>query len=143
MTLNVISISHGFNGLGDSVRAGIDLGQVTTSHATLDRTISAWETATVDCSHKLTCVTKQDGKAARAFGLFADQIGQPPVPSAAAADQNRLVGVARTLEQDFTSLGKAKTVAEYQATFASTGLQQELNSFDTDYQALVDKLQPY
>jgi hypothetical protein len=142
-TLNVMSFAKGFNGLGDTVQASIDLGYLGTSHATLDRTISAWETATANCDHKLTCVTKQDGKAAQAFGLFADQIGKPVVPSAAAADQNRLIGDARTLEQDFTSLGQAKTVAEYQDTFTSTGLQQELNAFDADYTALVDKLQPY
>ena len=142
-TLNVISVANGFHGIGDTVRASVDLGDVTTSHAALNRTISAWETATANCNKKLTCVTKQDGKAAGAFGLFADQIGNPFVPAAAAADQSRLFRDARTLEQDFTSLGNARTVAEYRATFASTGLQEQLNAFDTDYQALVDNLRSY
>jgi len=140
-TLYVISIANGFHGLGDTVRASVDLSQVSEAHATLDRTMSAWEAATANCEHKFTCVTKQDGKAARAFGRFADRAGDPLVPSAAATDQNRLIAAARTLEREFTSLGNAKTVTEYQVTF--TGLQQELNAFNADYQALVGKLRPY
>jgi hypothetical protein len=143
-TLNVLGFAngfHGFSGFGiNSVRASIDRSQLSTSYSALNRTMTAWQSATAACDHKLTCVTKQDAKASRGFNTFADQMYDPLVPSGAAADQNRLIADARTLSHDFSRLSKSATVAGYQATFTSTPLQLNLDTFDKDYKALVDNL---
>ena len=144
-TLNVVSIANGLHGFGglDSIRGRIDRSHLSTSYAALNSTMTAWQSATTACDHNLTCVTRQDAKASRGFNTFADQMYDPLVPRGAAADQNRLIADARTLSHDFTRLSRSTTDAGYEETFASTGLQQHLSAFDTDYQALVDNLRSY
>jgi hypothetical protein len=51
---------------------------------------------------------------------------------------------ASTLSRDFTPLSASTTTAAgYEATFASIGLQQHLNTFNADYEALVENLRSY
>jgi hypothetical protein len=138
-TYDVMRIRSGIH----SFAASIDRSQLSTSYADLNRTMTAWASATAACDQKLSCVTKQDAKASRGFSTFADQAYDPLVPGSVAADQSRLIQSARTMAHDFTRLSASTTVAGYEATFASIGLQQHLDTFNTDYQSLADNLRSY
>lgn len=145
VTLNAVTVAnglHGFRGL-DSVRGRIDRDQLSTSYAALNAAMTAWQSATIACDHKLTCVTRQDVTAARGFNTFADQMIDPLVPRGAAADQDRLIADARTLSRDFARLSKATTGTGYEETFAAIGLQRHLDAFDSDYRALAGNLRSY
>jgi hypothetical protein len=63
------------------------------------------------------------------------------MPSGAVAAASKLHTDATQAAQDFTQLSNATTVSGYQRTFASIGLQQTLNLFDQDFNALGTALE--
>ena len=64
---------------------GVAGSQLRTSYTTLSSNLDAWHQATVNCGQNLTCVTRQDGKAATFFTTFSSQLASTSVP----ADCNR------------------------------------------------------
>jgi Domain of unknown function (DUF4389) len=129
--------------LNDTQTATTAIGQLNTSYATLSDSLHAFDQATTNCNQNLTCVTKEDTKAASAFSLFSDQLADTSVPTGTAADEARLAAAATASQQAFVRLSKTTTASQYQSAIASTGLQQTLNGFDSDFNALTAKLQTY
>jgi hypothetical protein len=114
--------------------------QLRTSYTTLSNSLDAWHQATVNCGQNLTCVTRQDGKAAALFTTFSSQLASTSVPADSTAAKAKVAADSATVAQDLTQLSKATTASQYDATVASTGLQQELHAFDTDFAALMTGL---
>jgi hypothetical protein len=127
----------------DTQTATTAITQLDHSYGTLTNSLTAWESATTSCNQNLTCVTKEDGKAASAFNMFSGQLSATAVPSGAEAEKTTLSAVSASAAQDFTRLSQATTVSQYQSTISSTGLQSTLDSFDSDYTALINKLRTY
>jgi Domain of unknown function (DUF4389) len=112
------------------------IDQLNGSYGTLTSNLNKWQGAVKACDTNLTCVTKADGTAAGYFATFASQLQATPMPSGATAAASKLHTDATQAAQDFTQLSKATSVSGYQSTFASTGLQQTLDRFDQDFNAL-------
>ena len=112
------------------------IDQMNSSYAALTSNLSKWQATVKACDTNLTCVTKADGTAAAYFSTFASQLQATRMPSGAVAAASKLHTDATQAAQDFTQLSKATTVSGYQRTFASIGLQQTLNRFDQDFNAL-------
>jgi hypothetical protein len=127
--------------VSNSVSAVTAVNQLNSSYATLSNSLNAWEQATTACGQNLTCVTKQDSKAANAFDAFSSQLANTPVPAGAAADKARLSTASAAAAQDFTQLSKTTTDSQYQSAVASSGLQTTLSGFDQDFTALTANLQ--
>lgn len=117
------------------------IDQLNSSYSTLTSNLDNWQAAVKACDTNLTCVTKADGKAAAYFSTFASQLQATPMPPVATAAASRLHSDATQAAQDFTQLSKATSVSAYQSTFASTGLQQTLDTFDQDFNALGTALE--
>jgi hypothetical protein len=117
--------------------------QLSNSYTALTTSLTTWEQATTACDQNLTCVTKEDSTAASAFKAFSSQLSATAVPSGAEADKARLTAVSASAGQDFTRLSQATSNSQYQSIISSTGLESTLNSVDSDYTALVNKLQTY
>jgi hypothetical protein len=129
---------------GGGFSSTVALDELNSSYSTLSRNLNQWQATVAACDKNLTCVTKADGKAATYFSSFAGKlqvVRAMPVPPAASAAAARLDSDATRAAQDFTELSHATTVAQYQYTFKSSGLQQALNSFDQDYNTLGTALE--
>jgi len=111
-----------------------------TSYTTLSSSLDAWHQATANCGQNLTCVTRQDGKAATLFATFSSQLASTSVPADSTAAKAKVAADSAAVTQDLTQLSKATSVSQYEATLASTGLQQALKAFDTDFAALMNDL---
>ena len=70
------------------------------------------------------------------FSAFASKLQATAVPSSAAQAKNTLYSDSRSAAQDLSQLSQATSASAYQSTLSSTGLEQTLNRFDTDYNAL-------
>jgi Domain of unknown function (DUF4389) len=113
------------------------VNQVSQAHTTLVSTVNALQTATAACQSNVSCVTRQDGKAADAFLAFNSTLGSTAMPdSASTAASQKLQQDTARIAADFRSLSQATSASQYQQTLASSGLQQALTQFDTDYQQL-------
>jgi hypothetical protein len=134
---------RGVGTLNDTQTATTAISQLNSSYSTLTSSLTAWDQATTNCNQNLTCVTKEDSKAADAFSTFSDQLANTSVPAGAVADEARLAAAATASQQDFIRLSKTTTASQYQSTRVSTGLQQTLDGFDSDFNALTAKLQTY
>ena len=111
-----------------------------TSYGSLNSKLTAWENAVQSCGKSLTCVTGQDAKAATYFSAFAGQLQAIALPASAASAGARVEADTTKAAQDFTTLSKTTTASQYQSAITSTGLQQTLNGFNTDYSALNQQL---
>jgi hypothetical protein len=116
------------------------LSTLDASYTTLTGELATWEKAETACQSNLSCVTRQDATAAADFSQFGSQLAAIHVPASAAPEAAQLAAVTSKLTSDFTALSQATTVAQYQSTFAGSGLQTSLTSFDSDFNALRDKL---
>jgi hypothetical protein len=58
------------------------------------------------------------------------------MPSGATAAANQVFSDATRVAQNYAQLSQAANVATYQDTFTRIGLQQSLNRFDQDFNAL-------
>jgi len=117
------------------------IDQMNGSYAALTSNLSKLQATVKACDTNLSCVTKADRTAAAYFSTFASQLQATPMPSGAVAAASKLHTDATQAARDFTKLSKATTVSGYQRTFASIGLQQTLNLFDRDFNALGTALE--
>jgi hypothetical protein len=119
------------------------INQVSASYQTLSSALVSYENTTAGCksnAHPLACVTTADKQAASALSTFANAVHATPMPSGSAAAASTLESDATRAAQIFTQLGESTTIPQYQSTAASSGLQQVLTQFDTDYSALGTSL---
>jgi len=112
------------------------IDELNSSYNTLTGQMNQWQAAVTACDQNLTCVTKTDGNAAGYFTAFANSIRATPMPSGATTAASQAYADATQVAREYTELGQATSVAEYQATFNRIGLQQTLNHFDQDVNAL-------
>jgi hypothetical protein len=143
VVLYAVLIAFAVSAANDSQTATTAITQLNNSYGTLTNTMNVWESAITHCNQSLTCVTKEDGTAAGAFNTFSSQLSGTVVPAGADADKAQLSAVSTAAGRDFTKLSQATSVAQYRSTLTSTGLQQTLDSFDSDYTAFIDELQSY
>jgi hypothetical protein len=99
--------------------------------------------ATTNCNQNLTCITKLDGQMAGNFTTFSGELANIQVPAGAASAKAKVVADSNTLAQDFTQLSKATTSDQYDSIASSTGVENELNTFQSDVNALDQKLLSY
>jgi hypothetical protein len=126
---------------GNNIQTANDaISSMNSSYSTLSSSLSQWRSATTACNKKLTCVTREDSTAASDFSMFASNLQATAMPSSATAAANQLYSDATKAAQDFTQLSQSTTVEQYQSTFTSTGLQQTLNQFDSDFNSLMSTL---
>ena len=109
------------------------------ANVTLETQLTSWENTEKACAN-ISCVTTGDTQAATYFTDFASTLHGTSMPAAAVGPANQLYSDATTIARDLTTLSQATSTAQYQSAFTSTGLQQELNQFDTDDSALRDAL---
>jgi hypothetical protein len=113
------------------------INTLNSSDSTLKNNLVKSEDALTACDQNLTCVVKVEGNASAYFSAFGDELRATPMPSSAtAADANRVESDAALLARDYTKLGQATSISQYQSTLTSLGLQQLANQFDDDINAL-------
>lgn len=132
----LVAVSSG----SDARTAGNAVDRMNASYGTLTSELAGWQGAMKACQGDLTCVTKQDARAAGYLTAFDTRLAATPVPGGAVTAQRRLSGDATAAARDFTQLSRARTVSAYHATFARTGLQRTLDTFSQDYGAFVQRL---
>jgi hypothetical protein len=141
IVLNATLVANNVNRSNTVNTANHAIDQLNSSYTALTSNLKKWEGAVKACGTNLTCVTKADGTAATYFSTFASQLQATPMPSGAAAAASKLHTDATQAAQDFTQLSKATSVSGYQSTFVGTGLQQTLDQFDQDFNALGTTLE--
>ena len=62
------------------------------------------------------------------------------MPSAAAPAATRVAAEATKVAQDFTELSRVTSVAQYQATYTSSGLAQDFNQVTSDSNSVSSAL---
>jgi hypothetical protein len=103
----------------------------------LSSTLSTFDSKVAACQGKLSCVNKVDGQMSQAFATFAQNVNGISMPGAAsAAAAGRVRSDATQASAGFRRLSAVTSAAQYQQVVASTGLENLLRRFDTDYQAL-------
>jgi hypothetical protein len=113
--------------------------RIKAANTTLTTELSGYQTTVRSCT-VLSCVTTADTQAATDFSNFAATLHSISMPANAVGPANQLYSDATTIARDLTKLSQVTSSAQYQSTVASTGLDQELNQFDTDENALGDAL---
>ena len=133
---NSFSLSGALQRAEDASMANHAIGAVNSSYTTLQTRMNQWRYTVSACDQNLTCVTKADANAATDFSTFASELNATPMPSGATAAANQVYSDATRVAQDYAQLSQAANVATYQDTFTRLGLQQGLNRFDQDFNAL-------
>ena len=133
---NAFSLSSALQRAENASTANNAIGAVNSSYTTLQTKMNRWHYTVSACDQNLTCVTKADANAAAYFSAFASQLSATPMPSGAAAAANQVYSDATRVAQEYAQLSQAANVATYQDTFNRLGLQQSLNRFDQDFNAL-------
>ncbi len=110
------------------------------AYNSLAATTRVFESATQACGGKLTCVTAQDRVEATALDGFAASVRSAGLVGQPAADATALANDASGAGTSLDQLATATTAAQYESDFASSTLQQQFNSLDSDYQKLVHDL---
>jgi hypothetical protein len=113
------------------------------SYGTLNSQMTASQNAVQACGQNLTCITRQNAKAATYFSTFASIAAGTPLPAGAGSDGARLGADATTISRDFALLGQATSVSQYESAVTSTGITKSLSAFNADYSALGEKLSGY
>jgi hypothetical protein len=109
------------------------------ANATLNTQLTNWESTVQSCSD-ISCVNTADAQAATDFADFASTLQGTSMPAPAVAPANQLYSDATTIARDLTKLSRVTSAAQYQSTVTSTGIQQALNQFDNDENALGNAL---
>ena len=133
---NAFSLSSALQRAEDASTANNAIGAVNSSYTTLQTKMNQWHYTVSACDQNLTCVTKADANAATYFSAFASELSATPMPSGATAAANQVYSDATRVAQEYAQLSQAANVATYQDTFNRLGLQQSLNRFDQDFNAL-------
>jgi hypothetical protein len=135
-TSNALSLSHALQRAQDINTANNAIDTVNSSYNTLTTQMNQWHYTVSACDQNLTCVTKADADAATYFSDFASELRATAMPSGATAAANQVYSDATRVAHDYAQLSQAADVATYQDTFNRLGLQQGLNRFDSDFNAL-------
>jgi hypothetical protein len=126
--------------VSNRVTANNAAAQVQADFGPLNQAMNAFGTNTSQClssARPLACVTAADRALANSFGTFAAQLGTVSMPAGAATTAATQLGNAATRAGlIFHRLGAAKTAARYQAILATVSIDQAVNRFAQDYQAL-------
>jgi Domain of unknown function (DUF4389) len=125
----------------NAVIAANAIAALNTSYATLNN--KKLPSAIQACGNNLSCVDREDAKAATAFSDFASQLQDVLLPASAASAGARLDADALTVAQNFKVLSQSTTASQYDSALTSTRLVQNINEFDTDYSALGQKLSSF
>jgi preprotein translocase subunit SecG len=133
---NALSLSRALQRAQDVNTANNAINTVNSSYGTLTTKMNQWHYTVSACDKNLTCVTKADASAATYFSAFASELRVTPMPSGATAAANQVFSDATRVAQNYAQLSQAANVATYQDTFTRLGLQQSLNRFDQDFNAL-------
>ena len=133
---NALSLSHALQRARDISTASNAIGTVNSSYSTLTTQMNQWHYTVSACDQNLTCVAKADASAATNFSDFASELRATAMPSGASAAASQVYSDATRVAQEYAQLSQAGTVAAYQHTFTRLGLQQSLNRFDQDFNAL-------
>lgn len=133
---NAFSLSSALQRAKDASVANSAISAVNSSYTTLQTKMNQWHYTVSACDQNLTCVTKADANAATDFSAFASELNATSMPSGATAAANQVYSDATHVAQEYAELSQAPTVATYQDTFNRLGLQQSLNRFDQDFNAL-------
>ena len=125
---------------GNQVAATNAAAQVQTDFTPLNQAMNAFGASTSQCrtsARPLACVTAADRTLADSFGTFAARLRNVSMPAGAATTAATQLGNAATRAGlIFHRLGTAKTAARYQAVLATVSIDQAVNQFAQDYQAL-------
>lgn len=116
--------------------------QLNSALDTLSEETTAYQHATADCQNQ-ACISKQAAVAASDFNAFSEQLATISVPASASAAKDRVDADTAAIASDFTRLSGATTGAQYNAIHASSGLQQTLDAWEQDVNALQAQLNPY
>jgi Domain of unknown function (DUF4389) len=122
-----------------TVNTALAISKVQTAHDTLLRATESYATTTASCQRKadpLPCVTGADRDIAQAFGAFSHSVRGTAMPSSATAAASTLASDSERAQRIFQQLASSGSFSQYQQTLQSSGLEQVLNHFDRDYQAL-------
>lgn len=122
-----------FSNAAGLVRVGEAYNKLTSSTA-------KFESASQACSGQLTCVTGQDRKEAGNLLTFAHTVKSAGLQGQPGTDASKLASDADGSAASLETLATATTVAQYQSDVTTTGIQQQLNSVDSDYQKLIHDL---
>ena len=133
---NGLSLPRALQRAENANTANNAINSVNSSYGTLTNKMNRWHYTVSACDQNLTCVTKADANAATYFSAFASELRATAMPSGATAAANQVYSDATRVAQDYAQLSQAANVATYQDTFTRLGLQQGLNRFDQDFNAL-------
>jgi Domain of unknown function (DUF4389) len=133
---NAFSLAGALQRAKDATMANNAIGAVNSSYTTLQTKMNQWHYTVSACDQNLTCVTRADASAATDFSAFASELNATRMPSGAAAAANQVYSDATRVAQEYAQLSQAANVAMYQDTFNRIGLQQSLDRFDQDFNAL-------
>ncbi len=117
--------------------------QVQTDFAPLNQAMNTFGTNTSQCrtaARPLACVTAADRTLADSFDTFAAQLRNVPMPSGATTAAGQLGNTAARAGLIFRRLAAAKSAARYGAVLATVNIDQAINRFSQDYQALGNAL---
>ena len=106
-------------------------------------TQNGWRASINACNKtkSLACATAADAQAASYMSAIVSQVQGIAMPSAVtSAAAAKLVTDATRASADFTTVSQDKTLAEYQADVASSGLSPDLDAVQADINSLVTAL---
>jgi hypothetical protein len=136
--------THTSTTVSNRVTANNAAVQVQADAGPLNQALNASGTTTSQCrtsARRFSCVTAADRSLGASFDVFAaqlQQISMPPGASQAAAGQ--LENAAARAGLIFRRLAATNSAARYQAVLTTFNLDQAMNRFDQDYQALGNAL---
>ena len=130
------STAADYSTVNNLTTAGNAIAQINGAYNTLNGQVTNYQSAVSACNGQLKCLTNLDSQAEGYFSAFASKLQATAVPSSAAQAKNTLYSDSRSAAQDLSQLSQATSASAYQSTLSSTGLEQTLNRFDTDYNAL-------
>jgi len=130
------STAADYGSVSNITTAGSAIAQINSAYNTLNGQVNKYQSGVSACNGQLKCLTNLDSQAAGYFSAFAGKLQATAVPSSASQAKNTLYSDSRSAAQDLSQLSQATSASAYQSTLSSTGLEQTLNRFDTDYNAL-------
>jgi hypothetical protein len=129
---------------GNLATANNAIVQLNIDYTTLADNVNSWDKAETACNGNLSCITAQDASAAGYFRTFAAELAATRVPAGAQPDASKVGAQATALAQELTALSQATSVAQYQSIAnGSSNFQDSLNSFDSSFSTLLEKLASY
>jgi len=115
--------------------------QFVTADNAVTTNFTATQTAVGTCHGNLTCVTKQEAKAATDFSTFSATLNAISVPSSAAAAKAKLIADSNAMAGIYTKLSQSTTQSQLDATIKASNVLKTATAFDTDSQAFANALQ--